>query len=101
LNKVILNQARQQQMLEEICKQLKPNNDESMCDDDVILEGFPIDSLARLNEVNTTLKTDKSYLKKLVIILQLNFIIINLIIFIDNFIYRSKSLDNFMARAYR
>ncbi|XP_050059401.1 uncharacterized protein LOC126550899 isoform X2 [Aphis gossypii] len=67
LNKVILNQARQQQMLEKICKQLKPNNDESMCDDDdVILEGFPIDSLARLNEVNMTLKTDKSYLKKLI-----------------------------------
>lgn len=63
-------------MLEKICKQLKPNNDESMCDDDdVILEGFPIDSLARLNEVNMTLKTDKSYLKKLVNILQLNFII--------------------------
>jgi len=78
---VILNQARQKQILEEICKQLKPNNDESMCDEDVILEGFPIDSLVRLNEVNMILKTDKSYSRKLVNILQLYFIILNLIIF--------------------
>jgi len=68
LNKVILNQARQQQMLEDILKQLKPN-DESMCDDDVILEGFPLDSLHRFNEVNMTLKTDKLFFRKLVNIL--------------------------------
>jgi len=67
LNKVILNQARQQQMLEDILKQLKPN-DESMCDD-VILEGFPLDSLQRFNEVNMTLKTDKLFFRKLVNIL--------------------------------
>lgn len=66
MNKVILNQARQQQMLEDIFKQLKLNDD-SMCDeDDVILEGFPLDSLGRLNEVNMTLKSDKSFSRKLV-----------------------------------
>jgi len=48
MNKVILNQVRQQQMLEDIVQHLKANNNESMCDeDDVILEGFPLDSLDR------------------------------------------------------
>jgi len=98
---VILNQARQQQMLEEICKQLKPNNDESMCDDDVILEGFPIDSLVKLNEVNMTLKTDKLYLRKLVNILLLFYNSKFDYFFIDNFIYRSKNLDNFVVQVYR
>lgn len=55
-------------MLEDIFKQLKPN-DESMCDDDFILEGFPLDSLDRFNEVNMTLKTDKLFFRKLVNIL--------------------------------
>lgn len=55
-------------MLEDILKQLKPN-DESMCDDDFILEGFPLDSLHRFNEVNMTLKTDKLFFRKLVNIL--------------------------------
>lgn len=98
---MILNQARQQQMLEEICKQLKPNNDESMCDDDVILEGFPIDSLVKLNEVNMTLKTDKLYLRKLVNILLLFYNSKFDYFFIDNFIYRSKNLDNFVVQVYR
>jgi len=56
--KVIRNQARQQQ----IFKLLKPYNTESMCDD--ILEEFPNDSLDKFNEVNMTLKSDKSILKK-------------------------------------
>jgi len=98
---VILNQARQQQMLEEICKQLKPNNDESICDDDVILEGFSIDSLVKLNEVNMTLKTDKLYLRKLVNILLLFYNSKFDYFFIDNFIYRSKNLDNFVVQVYR
>jgi len=71
MNKVILNQARQQQMLEDIVKHLKPNNNESMCDDDVMLEGFPIDTLDKLNEINITLKSDKSFSRKLVNILEL------------------------------
>lgn len=76
LNKVILNQARQQQMLEDIVKKLNPNNDESMCEDEVILEGFPLDTLDRLNEVNILLKTDKLFSRKLVNILQHYFIIL-------------------------
>ena len=46
-------------MLEDIVKHLKPNNNESMYDDDVMLEGFPIDTL------------DKLFSRKLVNILEL------------------------------
>jgi len=42
MNKVILNQARQQHLLEDIFKQLKPN------------------------EISTTLKSDESFSRKLV-----------------------------------
>lgn len=58
--------------MEDIFRQLKLNNSESMYDeDDVILKGFPLDSLNRLNEINMTLKSHKSFSKKLVNILEL------------------------------
>ncbi|CAI6367232.1 unnamed protein product [Macrosiphum euphorbiae] len=67
MDKVILNQARQQHLLEDIFIQLKANNDESIYDeDDIIFEGFPLDSLDRLNEINITLKSDKLFSRKLV-----------------------------------
>lgn len=70
MNKVIPNQLKKQQMLQDILKKLKPNNDVSILSDIVILEGFPLDNLNTLNEVNTALQIDdKSFCRKLLNIL--------------------------------
>lgn len=70
MNKVTLNRFKKQEMLQDILKKLKPNNDVSILGDIVILKGFPLNNLDTLNKVNMVLKIDdKSFCRKLLNIL--------------------------------
>lgn len=75
MNKIILDISRQEELLKDILKNIKSqeriidNNDDF--DDDIFLEGFPVDNLDSLREMNITLKNDATFCKKLVCVLHI------------------------------
>ncbi|KAL5238890.1 hypothetical protein ACI65C_006300 [Semiaphis heraclei] len=70
LNKLVLDMSRQEELLKDVLKIVK-FQDKSIDDtddygDDIFLEGFPIDDLDSLREINITLKNDDVFRKKLI-----------------------------------
>lgn len=49
MNKVTPNRFKKQQMLQDILKKLKPNNDVNILSNIVSLKGFPLNNLDTLN----------------------------------------------------
>uniref|UniRef100_A0A2S2PCL4 DUF4806 domain-containing protein n=1 Tax=Schizaphis graminum TaxID=13262 RepID=A0A2S2PCL4_SCHGA len=70
INKLVLDMSRQEELLKDVLKivkfQDKSIDDNDDYGDDVILEGFPIDDLDSLREINFTLKNDDVFRKKLI-----------------------------------
>lgn len=67
LNKIMLNQEKHNDMLNEIHLVLrKSQNMNDSIIENIILTGFPIDNLASLNEVEKKLKNDSVFYKQLV-----------------------------------
>lgn len=67
LNKIMLNQEKHNDMLNEIHSVLrKSQNMNDSIIENIILTGFPIDNLASLNEVEKKLKNDNVFYKQLV-----------------------------------
>lgn len=67
LNKIMLNQEKHNDMLNEIYSILrKSQNMNDSIIENIILTGFPIDNLASLNEVEKKLKNDNVFYKQLV-----------------------------------
>jgi len=64
LNKIILNQSKHEEMLKEILKN-KTVQDDSFSDS-TDLEGFPLNSLNSLKEMDLKLQSDTNYYKCLV-----------------------------------
>lgn len=64
LNKIILNQSKHEEMLKEILKN-KTVQDDSFSDS-TDLEGFPLNSLNSLKEMDLRLQSDTNYYKCLV-----------------------------------
>lgn len=95
MNKILLNLSRQEEMLKNILQKVNFNNenDETINDDDAILEGFPIDSIDCLKDINNKLAIDKMFCKQLVCVKChcLLIIFIFLLLFLKCFtFYRSK-----------
>lgn len=69
INKLVLDMSRQEDLLKDVLKivkfQDKSIDDDDDYDYDIFLEGFPIDDLESLREINSTLKNDAVYCKKL------------------------------------
>lgn len=69
INKIVLDKSRQEELLKDVLKIVKFQNksidDNDDCDDNVFLEGFPIDNLEFLREINITLQNDAVFCKKL------------------------------------
>ncbi|CAI6374061.1 unnamed protein product [Macrosiphum euphorbiae] len=67
VNKILLNLSRQEEMLKNILHKVHFNNenDETINGDDAILEGFPIDNLDCLKDINNKLAIDKMFCKQL------------------------------------
>lgn len=97
MNKILLNLSRQEEMLKNILQKVNFNNenDETINDDDAILEGFPIDSIDCLKD-NNKLAIDKMFCKQLVCVkcycLLIIFIFccyfLNVLLFIDQNVKR-------------
>jgi hypothetical protein len=67
VNKILLDLNRKEEILQSILEKINPNNDDSIIHDvNEMLEGFPIDDVDHLKNVNRTLTTDKSFCKQLV-----------------------------------
>lgn len=67
LNKIMLNQEKHNDMLNEIYSVLrKSQNMNDSIIENIILTGFPIDNLASLNEIEKKLKNDNVFYKQLV-----------------------------------
>lgn len=64
LNKIILNQSKHEEMLKDILKN-KTVHDDSFCDS-TDLEGFPLNNLNSLKEMDLKLQSDTWYYKCLV-----------------------------------
>lgn len=81
VNKILLNLSRQEEMLKNILHKVHFNNenDETINGDDAILEGFPIDNLDCLKDINNKLAIDKMFCKQLVCIKYFYFILIFLL----------------------
>jgi len=75
INKLVLDMSRQEELLKDVLKivkfQDKSIDDNDDYGDDVLLEGFPIDDLDSLREINITLKNDDVFRKKLVCIVHI------------------------------
>ncbi|XP_029348174.1 uncharacterized protein LOC100574168, partial [Acyrthosiphon pisum] len=70
INKLVLDMSRQEELLKDVLKivkfQDKSIDDNDDYGDDVLLEGFPIDDLDSLREINITLQNDDVFRKKLI-----------------------------------
>lgn len=64
LNKIILNQSKHEEMLKDILKNNTAHDDSF--NDNTDLEGFPLNNLNSLIEVDLKLKSDSLYYKCLV-----------------------------------
>lgn len=64
LNKIILNQSKHEEMLKDILKNNSVHDDSFH--DNTDLEGFPLNNLNSLKEVDSKLKSDTLYYKCLV-----------------------------------
>lgn len=75
INKLVLDMSRQEEILKDVLKivkfQDKSIDDNDDYGDDVLLEGFSIDDLDSLREINFTLKNDDVFRRKLVCIVHI------------------------------
>ncbi|CAI6374376.1 unnamed protein product [Macrosiphum euphorbiae] len=70
INKLVLDMSRQEELLKDVLKivkfQDKSIDDNDDYGDDIFPEGFPIDDLDSLREINISLKNDDVFRKKLI-----------------------------------